>query len=120
MLLAVLHKRVDINISAFDIYINVVGGLKLNNETGADLAIVLSMLSSYNNKTLPVTTIALGEIGLGGEIRGVPMGQERIKEAIRNGFTTIIIPRKNYVNKNPDSNIRIIPVDNVKDLLQFI
>jgi len=120
MLLAVLHKRVDINMSAYDIYINVVGGLKLNNETGADLAIVLSMLSSYSNKTLPVTTIALGEIGLGGEIRGVPMGQERIKEAIRNGFTTIIIPRKNFVSKKTDSNVQIIPVDNIKDLLQFI
>ncbi|TRX55768.1 DNA repair protein RadA [Thalassomonas sp. M1454] len=119
MLLAVINKRMNITISDQDIYINVVGGLKLNDETGSDLPMVLAILSSFRNVTLPATTIALGEIGLGGEIRAVPMGQERIKEAARNGFDTIIVPRANAPTKQSNSKVKIIAVDNVNDLLQF-
>ncbi len=119
MLLAVVNKRMNINVNDQDIYINVVGGLKLHDETGSDLPMILAILSSFRNTTLPATTIALGEVGLGGEIRGVPMGQERIKEAIRNGFQTIIVPRKNYPSESLNAKANIIAVDNVNDLMQF-
>lgn len=119
MLLAVLNKRMNVNMNDQDIYINVVGGLKLNDETGSDLPMILALLSSFKDTILPTTTIALGEVGLGGEIRGVPMGQERIKEAIRNGFKTIIVPRKNMPSDANNYPVKIIPVDNVNDLHQF-
>ncbi|MEW6998143.1 DNA repair protein RadA [Colwelliaceae bacterium BS250] len=119
MLLAVLNKRMNVNMNDQDIYINVVGGLKLNDETGSDLPMILALLSSFKDTILPTTTIALGEVGLGGEIRGVPMGQERIKEAIRNGFKTIIVPRKNMPSDANNYQAKIIPVDNVNDLHQF-
>lgn len=119
-LLAVISKRMGVYISDQDIYINVVGGIKLYDETGADLPMLLSLLSSYRNKVLKNTTVAFGEVGLSGEIRAVPMGHERVKEAIRNGFDTIIIPKKNYSPSLNKDGVRIVPVETVNDLMQFI
>jgi DNA repair protein RadA/Sms len=120
MLLAVINKRMGIHIADQDIYINVVGGVKLNEETGSDLPMLLSILSSFKDKVFKSTTVAFGEVGLSGEIRPVPMGQERIKEAIRNGFDTIIVPKKNFSPSLKREGVNIIPVDKVGDLFQFI
>jgi len=119
-LLAVINKRMGIYIGDQDIYINVVGGIKLHDETGADLPMLLSLLSSFRDKIYSNTTVAFGEVGLSGEVRAVGMGHERIKEAIRNGFDTIIVPKKNYSPKLKKEGVRIVPVENVNDLMQFI
>ena len=115
MLLAVMRKRMSVSIGDNDIYINVVGGLKLN-ETGTDVPMLLAMLSSFRDKILSSKTLAFGEVGLSGEIRPVPMGQERIKEAIRNGFEIVIVPLKNYHKSMETQGVKIIPVSKVSEL----
>ncbi len=94
MLLAILHKHGHITTYNQDIFINVVGGIRVN-ETSVDLALVLAMVSSFRDKALPDNLIVFGELGLAGEIRPVPSGIERIKEAAKHGFTTAIVPKAN-------------------------
>jgi len=115
MLLAVMRKRMSVSIGDNDIYINVVGGLKLN-ETGTDVPMLLAMLSSFRDKILSSKTLAFGEVGLSGEVRPVPMGQERIKEAIRNGFEIVIVPKKNYHKSLETPGVKLIPVSQVSEL----
>ena len=94
MLLAILHKHGHITTYNQDIFINVVGGVRVN-ETSVDLALVLAMVSSFRDKPLPDKLIVFGELGLAGEIRPVPSGIERLKEAAKHGFTMGIIPQAN-------------------------
>ena len=94
MLLAVLHRHGGVATYDQDVFVNVVGGLKVM-ETGSDLALVLAVISSLQNKPLPVDLIVFGELGLAGEIRPVPSGQERLKEASKHGFKRAIIPKGN-------------------------
>lgn len=97
MLLAVLEKRAGYFFSGNDVYVNVVGGLKLD-ETALDLTIVMALVSSLKDYTLRDDVLAFGEIGLAGEIRGVSHCEQRIKEAARLGFTRCIIPKSNLKN----------------------
>lgn len=97
MLLAILAKHGNVQTYNHEVYINVVGGIKVS-ETSADLAVVLSIISSLLNKVLPQGLIILGELGLSGELRPVPMGQERLLEASKHGFNTAIIPATNKIN----------------------
>lgn len=92
LLAAVLAKRANVPLHACDIHVNVVGGVRIE-ETAADLAATLAMLSSYRDRPLDGRTVALGEIGLGGELRGVTQMDRRIAEAARFGFTRAIVPR---------------------------
>lgn len=94
MLLAVMHRHGGIHTSGQDVYVNVVGGVKVL-ETGSDLAVLLACASSIKEKPLPYTLAVFGEVGLSGEIRPVPNGQERLKEAIKHGFTHAIVPKAN-------------------------
>jgi DNA repair protein RadA/Sms len=94
MHLAVLHRHCGISLADQDVFANVVGGVRIG-ETGSDLALILAVLSSYRNRVLPRDLIVFGEIGLTGEVRGVPNGQERLREAIKHGFRRAIIPRGN-------------------------
>lgn len=94
MLLAVLHRHTGIATYDQDIFANVVGGVRIT-ETGADLALVLAVLSSFKNRPLPLDLLAFGEIGLSGELRPVQSGQERLKEAAKQGFKRAIIPKAN-------------------------
>lgn len=94
MLLAVLHRHTGIATYDQDIFANVVGGVRIT-ETGADLAVVLAVLSSFKNRPLPLDLLAFGEIGLAGELRPVQSGQERLKEAAKQGFKRAIIPQAN-------------------------
>jgi DNA repair protein RadA/Sms len=94
MLLAVLHRHAGTQTAGQDIFVNVVGGVRIN-ETGADLPILLAILSSLRDRPLPRDLIAFGEVGLAGEIRPVQSGQERLQEAVKHGFKRAIIPAAN-------------------------
>ena len=116
LLMAVLEKRLGMSLAGCDAYVNVAGGMKVN-EPALDLAIVLALLSSYRNRPLPPRTVAFGEVGLTGEVRSVAMMQSRITEAAKLGYKTMIVPasRKGREDK-PSGDIRIIEVANVQDL----
>jgi DNA repair protein RadA/Sms len=94
MLLAVLHRHVGIMVSDQDVYVNAVGGVRIN-EPAADLAVILSILSSFKNKPLNDKLCVFGEVGLTGELRPCPRGQERLKEAAKLGFTQALVPAAN-------------------------
>lgn len=98
LLLAILHRHGQVQMAGQDIFINVVGGVKIT-ETSADLALLLALMSSFRNKPLPDDLVIFGELGLGGEIRPVPSGQERIIEAAKHGFKRAIIPKTNLPKK---------------------
>lgn len=98
ILLAVLHKHGGIQISNQDIFINVVGGVKVS-ETSADLALILALISSFRDQALPKDLVVFGEVGLAGEIRPVPNGQERLIEAAKHGFRRAIVPSGNQPKK---------------------
>jgi len=116
LLLAALHRHGGIHLGDQDVYINVVGGVKVN-ETGADLALLLAALSSFRNQPLEQSLIVFGEVGLSGEIRPVPSGQERIKEAAKHGFTRAIVPKAN-VPKQPVAGMEVIGVDKLQEAIE--
>ena len=115
MLLAVLHRHAGIVTYDQDVFANVVGGLRVM-ETSADLAIILSVISSLKNKLLASDLIVFGEIGLSGEIRPVPSGQERIREAAKHGFKKAIVPKGN-APKSTVNGMEIIAVDRLQAAL---
>ena len=94
LLLAVLHRHAGVALHAHDVFVNVVGGVRLA-ETAADLAVVAALLSSLNGRPLPQDLVVFGELGLTGEIRPVPYGEERLREAAKHGFRRAIVPRAN-------------------------
>ena len=118
VLLAVLHRHGQIATYNMDVFINVVGGVRVN-ETGADLAILLAILSSLNDIVLPRDLVVFGEIGLGGEIRPIPNGLERLREADKHGFKRAIIPRANAPKEKLPS-IEIVPVWRLIDALDSV
>ncbi len=115
MLLAVLHKHGGLQMADQDVFVNVVGGVKVA-ETSADLALIIALLSSFKDRPLPKDVVVFGEIGLAGEIRPVPNGQERIKEAKKHGFKTVITSKAN-TTKSELKDIRVIGVDNLQQAL---
>jgi len=116
ILLAVLEKRVKLRLSSANVFLNIAGGLKIF-EPSADLAVCCSIASSFKDKSPKEGYVAIGEVGLGGEIRSVSQIEKRIQEAVKLGFTSIIIPRTNYKNIKAKYSINIIPVKNVFDAL---
>lgn len=116
LLLAVLHRHAGIALGDQDVYVNVVGGVKVS-ETGADLALLLAALSSFRDAPLDRHLIVFGEVGLSGEIRPVPSGQERIKEAAKHGFTRAIVPKAN-APKKPIANMQIEAVETLQQALE--
>lgn len=118
MLLAVMHRHGNLQMSDQDVFVNVVGGVKIT-ETGADLAVLLAMVSSFRNHTLPKELIAFGEVGLSGEIRPVPNGSERLSEAAKHGFKRAIVPKAN-VPKQKIPGIEIIPVSRLSQALEAL
>ncbi len=113
MLLAILNRHTGISTHAYDVFLNVVGGLQIV-ETSADLPTLFAILSSLRNQTLPADLIVFGEIGLGGEIRPITGGQERLKEAAKHGFKTAIVPKGNASKKAIDG-LKVIPVSTLKE-----
>ncbi|MYN40840.1 DNA repair protein RadA [Duganella sp. FT109W] len=113
MLLAVLHRHAGIAAFDQDVFINAVGGVKIS-EPAVDLAVLLAINSSMRNKALPRGFVVFGEVGLAGEIRPAPRGQERLREAAKLGFSIAMIPSAN-VPKQPIDGLTIIAVDRIDD-----
>lgn len=116
MLLAVLEKRAGFIFSNMDAYVNVIGGLKLD-EPAADLTVAMALVSSLKDKPVGDKVLAFGEVGLGGEIRAVNNCEQRINEAYRLGFEKCIIPFHNYkpLPKELKTSLDIVPVRNIRD-----
>ena len=115
MLLAVMHRHGAIQASDLDVFVNVVGGIKIT-ETSADLAVILACVSSLKNKPLPKGLLVFGEIGLTGEMRPVANGQERLHEAAKHGFTQAIIPASNQP-KTSINGIKVYPVETLEQAM---
>jgi DNA repair protein RadA/Sms len=116
MLLAVLHRHAGVMCGDQDVFVNAVGGVRIQ-EPAADLAVLLAIVSSLRNKPLPGKWVAFGEIGLAGEIRPAPRGQERLKEAAKLGFTHALIPKAN-APKQPIKGIEIIALERVEQAIE--
>ncbi|MFI2811472.1 DNA repair protein RadA [Microbulbifer sp. M83] len=118
MLLAVLHRHGGVLVGDQDVFINVVGGVKVM-ETSADLTLLLSVVSSFRNRVLPRDLMVFGEVGLAGEIRPVPHGQERLREAAKHGFRKAIVPAANRL-KSDIEGMEIIAVKTLAEALSAI
>jgi DNA repair protein RadA/Sms len=101
MILAVLHRKGGIALGDHDVFINVVGGVRIL-ETGADLAMLFALYSSFRDRPLPARTVCFGEVGLTGEIRPVPDGDQRLREAKSHGFGRVFLPVANRPKKTPE------------------
>lgn len=115
MLLAVLHRHAGIACFDQDVFLNAVGGVKIT-EPAADLAVLLAIQSSIRNRALPKELVVFGEVGLAGEIRPCPRGQERLKEAAKLGFSIAIIPKAN-LPKSKIPGLRVIPVERIDEAI---
>jgi len=118
MLLAVLHRHAGVACMDQDVFINAVGGVRIA-EPAADLAVMLAISSSLRGKALPKGFIAFGEVGLAGEVRPAPRGQERLREAAKLGFTQAIVPKAN-APKKPTEGMTVHAVERVEEALQIV
>ena len=118
MLLAVLHRHGGLQVGDQDVFANVVGGVKVL-ETSADLALLLAIVSSFRDRILPSDMVIFGEVGLSGEIRPVPSGQERLQEAVKHGFTRAIVPRAN-LPKQKIEGMQITAVTKLSEALDAV
>jgi DNA repair protein RadA/Sms len=119
MLLAVLHRHGGIAMFDRDVFVNVVGGLRVN-ETAADLPILLAALSSFRDKPLPNDLVIFGEVGLAGEIRPVYNGEERLREAAKHGFKRAIVPKGNAPQQKAIDGIQVTQVSRLHEVLTAI
>lgn len=115
LLLAVLNRHGGVATQDQDVFINVVGGVRIS-EPAADLAVVLAVVSSLRDRAIEADTVVFGELGLSGEVRPVPNGEERIREASKHGFKRALAPRANVPRKLP-SGFEVIPIDTLQDAL---
>ena len=116
MLLAVLHRHAGILCGDQDVFVNAVGGVKIA-EPAADLAVILAIVSSLRNRPLPKKMVIFGEVGLAGEVRPAPRGQERLREAAKLGFTRAIVPAAN-VSKQAIPGIEVIAVARLEEAVK--
>lgn len=119
LLMAVLEKRVGIHLSNYDAYVNIAGGIKMN-EPAVDLGIVMAIVSSYKNQPIDEKTIVFGEVGLSGEVRAVNMPEQRVAEAKKLGFTTCIMPEVSREVVKNIKGIKIIGVKTINEALQVL
>ena len=118
LLMAVLEKRAKLNLSSQDVYLNIVGGMRVN-EPALDLGIILAVASSFKNKGISENIAVIGEVGLTGEVRSVNMIEKRVKEAEKLGYKKIVIPQTNKKLLKDDYKLDIIGVKNVIEALQI-
>ena len=116
MLLAVLHRHGGIGMYDQDVFLNVVGGVRVT-EPAADLAVLMAVLSSFRDRPLAQDLVTFGEVGLAGEIRPVPSGQERLREAAKHGFRRAIVPKAN-APRRPIEGLEVVPVNRVGEALE--
>lgn len=119
LLMAVLEKRFGLQLSSCDAYVNIAGGIKMN-EPAIDLAIVMAIVSSYQDKVIDEHTIVFGEVGLSGEVRSVSMAEQRVLEAKKLGFTRCILPKVSAENMKSTKGIELIGVRNLGEAIQAI
>jgi DNA repair protein RadA/Sms len=118
MLLAVLNRHAGVSLQEHDVFVNVVGGIEIG-ETGWDLPVVMALASSLTDKVVPNSLISFGEIGLTGEVRPVAYGEERLKEAQKQGFKVAVIPKENAPRK-PLPGLDVVPVARVGEALEAV
>ena len=118
LLLAVLHRHGGVEVAGYDVFVNAVGGVRID-EPAADLAVILAIDSSFKNRALPAKLLVFGEVGLAGEIRPVQRGQERIREAAKLGFRTVLCPAANRPKQSIDG-IEIVPVDRIDQAMAWV
>lgn len=116
LLMAVLEKRLGLPLSNYDAYVNIAGGIRLN-EPAADLGIVMAIASSYKNRPIAEDVIVFGEVGLSGEVRAVSMPEQRVAEAKKLGFTTCVIPEVSVKSVGKAEGVRIIGVKSVGEAI---
>ena len=121
MLLAVLHRHAGVACMDQDVFVNAVGGVRIS-EPAADLAVMLAITSSLRGKALPKGFIAFGEVGLAGEVRPAPRGQERLKEAAKLGFSVAVVPKANAPKKNDKAfeGLSIHPVERIEEAMALV
>jgi DNA repair protein RadA/Sms len=119
LLMAVLEKRVGLNMSDQDAYVNITGGIRIT-EPAIDLAIVLAITSSFRNKPLNTGLVAIGEVGLSGEIRSISQIDKRVLEAKRLGFTTCVVPASNKSSLEGVDGINIIYAQSVDEAIKNV
>lgn len=118
MLLAVLHRHGGLMLGDQDVFVNAVGGVKIM-EPSADLALLFALVSSFRDIALPRELVVFGEVGLSGEIRPVPSGQERLREAAKHGFKRAIVPAAN-TTKEKIPGLEVVPVKKIDEALAYI
>lgn len=119
LLMAVLEKRVGLQVSGCDAYVNIAGGMRLQ-EPALDLGLVMAIVSSYKNRAIDDKTVVFGEVGLSGEVRAVSMTQQRLQEAKKLGFTHCIVPRSSMEGVSKIEGIKITGVATVRDAIELI
>jgi DNA repair protein RadA/Sms len=119
MLLAVLHRHGGISLMDQDVFVNVVGGVRIN-ETAADLAVILSVLSSFRDRPLPQDLVVFGEVGLAGEIRPVQGGRDRLREAAKHGFKRAVVPKANAPKSGQLEGMDVIAASRLAEVLDAI
>ncbi|MDD2980565.1 MAG: DNA repair protein RadA [Hespellia sp.] len=119
LLMAVLEKRIGLPLSNYDAYVNIAGGIKLN-EPALDLGMVLAIISSYKNRAVDEKTIIFGEVGLSGEVRAVSMPEQRVTEAKKLGFETCILPQVSVNQVKNIKGIKILGVKNISEAMNLI
>ena len=120
LIIAVLEKRLGLKFYQNDVYMNVIGGLRLD-EPASDLSVALALISSVTDRVIPDDLIALGEVGLAGECRAIANLEVRVKEAARLGFTTAVVPYRNVEKRALEiPSIRLIPVKGIYEALGLL
>ena len=119
LLMAVLEKRLGLQIGDCDAYVNIAGGMK-TTEPAIDMGIIMAIVSSFKNRAIDEKTLVFGEVGLSGEVRAVNMAQQRVQEAKKLGYETVIMPRVNLDGMDKISGIRVIGVGGIGEVVDLI
>lgn len=119
LLLAIMEKRLGVEMGRFDAYVNLAGGMRIA-EPSTDLAIICALISSYKNRPIDEHTIIFGEVGLSGEVRAVSNAEQRISESVKLGFKNIMIPRVNQKGLKTPEGARLLAVSNIQEALTLL
>jgi DNA repair protein RadA/Sms len=119
LLVAVLEKKIGLELSQYDSYVNVAGGIKVN-EPSIDLAIIMAIASIYRNKPINESTVIMGEVGLTGEVRGIGQIEQRLMEVEKLGFKTCLIPNANIKGLKVYKHLKIIGISHIKEALNIL
>ena len=114
-----LEKKIGLHLSKFDVFVNIAGGIKID-EPSIDLAAAISICSSFRDTAIEPDMMIVGEIGLGGEIRTISFADRRIQEAAKLGFKKIVLPKTNMKNFKSNGELEFIPVETIQDAIRLI